>query len=708
MALNGNSTWLPLNNAQGSAPRKLTKEEIKEVLAHYPRLKQVETTAARQVDADLRNRLAKQLAKVEVCPEVAQRMAYLLGIQWLMSVYTPATPVGTRAAEAVGSLMTQLMLDTFHRAGLASGAGGVDVLTSIIRGSAVDSKASMDVHFTDKYTTYEQAVSYMAELQYLTLDMLLQRRQVNGVQQIQYQIYTLDPEAGLTHHTAPPPEEPILGNSTGIETGVSSFIRLYLNPLALYESRTLPLDIMHAYMRTDTPKFVVCAENSAPYVDVYLSKIELENIAGAHKPTVDLELWRETVAISRYVNEFVGSLSQDYIRGVPGEKRGANTYDIYPFTQVRLVREYIPDMLKKVGSNAKSVAYGLDTTVAHRYGVDLKRVQHMFQEAGLKAVLQPKYVQVGRPEGADPLSYLSKQIRSALTNAETQQRTKPRSRLVMPRVVNGAYIHYLTGNGNNLGRVFSYHFVDSDRTTSSSVHATNRFLGIECAREIIVTNFELLLGGRNVKVHPAYLRFIAEFITSRGGIIGANHIGMARYGSGHLTRAMYERAHTVLAEAAIVGTSEPINSVSASIATGCIVKSGSGAASVQDPRILDHNGIPLRNRALSKYEDYDQAGSKLNVKMVDFSALNTMMSEADNSAPGETDGLPNGTGEIDSKPVLFIGEAWSGQAETTVTQPSAVTARTVMAVTDFDDYEASDVIIGRSILDGLTAESFSL
>lgn len=597
------SSYLPLSYAdEDDKPRKLTDDEIKYVLSLTKDISSASQYVSRLQHRHYRTEMKKQLREIEICPSAIPQLRDEIASTWTLSIIEAGSPCGITIAEAIVPIITQMALNAFHLSGSAS-TSTADVLQSIIKVSAVDNASRIIIHFRDKMTTYRQALSYISEFQHVTTSDLL-------CKDVPYEVIGMRydpeyPERRVASNDNPPLIT--LRKKGGItrKSATNAFLRLYLSREKLYRYRILPMEIADAYMRGfATTIFEVYADpNVYDYVDVHLSQTHLNDLAAQRDWHGESQTWREAVAVSRYVQEFMKSTKVETIKGIRGstsKTRNNRRYDLHDLLNYEVMQKSITSFLKVKQNKPAYVVFQLKEEDARNYGLTLERVSAMFKAFKLKnAIREGKLLQVSRPkDGSCPMSYVNIKVEEAKASFVKNYDRSSTSEFDLHPLVNASHLFYASVNGNNLSEVFANPLVDSDCTYSTSIHAMSQYVSLDAGRETIVSIFESLLGGRNAKIHPAFINVLADYNTSKGRPLGADNSGRIRSGIPHFSMAMAERSHAVMANAAIANASESTKFPSCAIAFGQIGRFGTGLPIIHDP-VLN-----LSNNEILYKEDY--------------------------------------------------------------------------------------------------------
>ncbi len=124
--------------------------------------------------------------------------------------------------------------------------------------------------------------------------------------------------------------------------------------------------------------------------------------------------------------------------------------------------------------------------------------------------------------------------------------------------------------------------VDHDKLGSNDIFGILQVYGVEAARQSIVNEISNVFGAYGIDVNPRHLSLIADFMTRRGGYIPMNRIGMSECPS-TLLQMSFETTCTFLMKAAMEGKNDDLESPSARIVMGNVIRAGTGCFDVAAP-----------------------------------------------------------------------------------------------------------------------------
>ena len=115
--------------------------------------------------------------------------------------------------------------------------------------------------------------------------------------------------------------------------------------------------------------------------------------------------------------------------------------------------------------------------------------------------------------------------------------------------------------GTNLKEILQVPGVDAERTRSNDLYETEKILGIEAARQVIIEEAEKVLENQGLDVDIRHIMLLADVMTSKGKVKGITRSGITGEKESVLARASFETPIKHLVKASIIGEVDPLNSV---------------------------------------------------------------------------------------------------------------------------------------------------
>lgn len=141
--------------------------------------------------------------------------------------------------------------------------------------------------------------------------------------------------------------------------------------------------------------------------------------------------------------------------------------------------------------------------------------------------------------------------------------------------------HYkILAESEDLLRLMSTYGVLGTRCLSNSIYGVFKALGIEAARETIISEIKAVMENHGMTVDYRHLMLLADLMTYKGEPLGVTRYGLAKMKESVLNLASFEKTADHLFEAAYHGQIDKINGVSECIITGTPIPLGTGSFKV--------------------------------------------------------------------------------------------------------------------------------
>ena len=146
------------------------------------------------------------------------------------------------------------------------------------------------------------------------------------------------------------------------------------------------------------------------------------------------------------------------------------------------------------------------------------------------------------------------------------------------RKQNGEFVIYT--EGSNLEEVFAVEGVDGTKTISNNIIEAQHVLGIEAARNVIISEAMNVLKEQGLNVDVRHIMLVADLMTASGRVQAIGRHGVSGKKTSVLARAAFEITTSVILQAAITGEVDHLGGVAENIIVGQPVKLGTGAIDV--------------------------------------------------------------------------------------------------------------------------------
>jgi len=135
-------------------------------------------------------------------------------------------------------------------------------------------------------------------------------------------------------------------------------------------------------------------------------------------------------------------------------------------------------------------------------------------------------------------------------------------------------------DGSNLTKVLEVEGVDPADTTSNNVHETSKTLGIEAARNALITEATGVLEEQGLDVDLRHIMLVADIMSATGSIRQIGRHGVSGGKASVLARAAFEITIPNIVEAAVKGQSDLLKGVTENVIVGQAIPIGTGLVDI--------------------------------------------------------------------------------------------------------------------------------
>ena len=239
--------------------RKLTLEEIENILEVIPLNKSVPITVAKATREQICLSLKAQLKSIEIDERGLDELKEMIHKEYRKTVIAAGESVGIITAQSIGEKHTQSTLNSFHQAGLSikTAVTGVPRFGELINATKDPKAISCQIFLKKKYDTIDS----------LRNDIGCDFTQLS-ILQIVKSTHFYNKEEKLPGWYR---EWELLYGSEYKSDNYQSFIRYKINPLAMIENRLSLFKIKKSLEKVWGDIHVVCSPDKYGTVDVYVS-----------------------------------------------------------------------------------------------------------------------------------------------------------------------------------------------------------------------------------------------------------------------------------------------------------------------------------------------------------------------------------------------------------------------------------------------------
>jgi len=527
-------------------PRKLTEEEIQDILSIVPNIKSPADTVSDDNTKSLKTLFREQLQDIEITPLGISELKEEIARQFEFSVAAPGTTVGITASEAIGKNTTQSALNSFHSSGSAKNvSGGVERITELVDARKEPKKPSCTMFFKNEYLSFDDIIiKKRPEITEVTVaNLVLGNPDIENYTDIVepdwYDIYRMLVRKDFK----------------------SNFVlRLDIDINMLYAYKLTMKDISSVIEQNESV-IAVYSPMSVGKIDIY----PIENLIGARLSDNGI-VSSENSSLVFLSTVVMPRLDKLKISGISGIKQ------IYP------VEAPVWQIVKDEYKSKNNIWFLILNPVRMKItGIGVDRLVKLCEVSGMKVTeTTENYIVV---ESENSPSKVVRELIEKDSKEEKEYEKRRKEEKLPPREVTDISLYsklvYADSTGSNLTDLLADPSIDSNRTFCNNVHEIRAALGIEAARSFLIKEFIDVFGTEGY-INPRHIVLLVDYMTSLGLVYGVTFTGVSRQPKGSLEKASYEKAMNVFKEASGFGEQKSVSGVSASVFIGKKALIGTG------------------------------------------------------------------------------------------------------------------------------------
>lgn len=609
-------------------PRLLTNEEINRILGGI-----ILVRGDREIAKIVRNSVAltmkKHLKNIRLTPKAIEefRERFIKNYAKAQQIYGQA--VGVQAATAMGEMVTQMTLNSFHKAGSSLNVtSGIDRTTELINVKKDPKSASNIIYYKHKYelegysdgTIAKELVGekpsddILNKINYTFDEMLDKKNEIVGITVQDIIIDTITDVTDTILRDEPHWYE-YYKAVYGFEKPESSFmLRIRLNPLKMYQYKILIEDIVNVITTGTWMDQKVCQSDHCIKVIYSPDGDGIEDPSLIHKnkegknikiPIIDIFPIEGELEVEKTMNGIqnkklislnflrrivVPSLKNIYIQGVEkiinAEVGKLKIWDAVDY--------YVKDE-----ENDRRWTIYVKENIKQDIGIFNIHIARLCWAVGIKVIdisitddendLIRLKVEIPEQLNNDPGKVVKKAVTddsSAASKYQEKHKKETPSRRPETAISRAAYYYNVMTVGGNLKEVMTVPDVDTDYTYSNNPSENYEMFGIEVGRKSLLNELlKVFMDEGNLSINIRHVTLLVDFMTTHGELVSLTFKGMNRQNVGFFTGATSEHASERLIKAALNQEIEKFGSVSLAIATGVVAKyHGTGAVNIKVDR----------------------------------------------------------------------------------------------------------------------------
>jgi len=586
-----------------NAPRKLTNEEIEDIVSVIPKIKSAADTVTEYNSKSMRSRFTENLKMFEMTPLAIPDLKEEILRQYRESLIAPGSMVGVLASDSFSKPITQNSLNSFQTSGSAKNVtGGIQRIEELTNATRNPKKTSATIYFKDSNLTYRDVLTEKRPIitEITVKDLILGMPDVENTLNFEaptwYEFYELfigeipgeieeeekdDSEEEKDTEEKDDSEKPKRNKDREV-------LRLKLDINVMFAHKLTMEDVVKV-LSTDGSVTCVYSPLSIGEIDVYPE----ENLITAELAKRGIQFY-DNAPLTFLTMVVIPTLDKLRVSGISGIQQ------IYPNDQK--VLQIVKSELLQDGIWFLM----LNTYKVRSTGITPEKLARLCRAAGLEVLkVRDTYVSVTCP--TSPLEYLrdaitkdekeTKEYQKRLRNESLKKArlAKEKSEIevgenveferevelpVLPRqgeseISAASKLVYAECTGSNLKELLRNPEIDATRTISNDVHDIYAAFGIEAANNFLIQEFISYFGDSGY-INPRHISLLSSFMTSLGQVHGITFGGISRQSIGAFEKASIEKAMDTFKEAGGFGEINSAEGTSSSIFIGKKAAIGTG------------------------------------------------------------------------------------------------------------------------------------
>ncbi|KAF7239017.1 DNA-directed RNA polymerase I subunit RPA1, partial [Varanus komodoensis] len=517
----------------------------------------------------------------------SQRLKDLLHLKWQQSLCDPGEAVGLLAAQSIGEPSTQMTLNTFHFAGRGemNVTLGIPRLREILMVASANIKTPMmSVPVLNTKKAHKRVKRLKKQLTRVCLGELLQKVDIREALCLEgmlnkHRIYTI--KFSLLPYECYR-EEKCLKPKDILHYMESRFFKILLETIKRKSSKLASYNTVST--RRALQRDLEVVEEGGASLE---SKDDYEAEAEEQERVPDGEIGEgdadaSDVKSKAKQEEEVDYESDDDKEGddddIPDQEEAA-LHESNPESLATQDETYAPLSSQQAQDDKKSsdeleehrvkaVLESHDAIESYAYDIN----NELWCEVSLKLPITKEYFDLAA-------------LVTTLANSVVIQETRGITRCFLNTTSNknGETILTMQTEGINLPELFQYvEIFDVNRLYCNDIHAMASTYGIEAALRVLQKEIKDVFSAYGIAVDPRHLSLVSDYMCFEGIYKPMNRYGM-QSNSSPLQQMTFETSFKFLKEAAMLGSYDELQSPSACLVVGKVVKGGTGLFDLKQP-----------------------------------------------------------------------------------------------------------------------------
>ena len=533
-------------------PRKLTEDEITDILNLIPNVRSAADTVSAFNSRSMKVLIREQLQNIEITPLGIPDLKAEIIRQFQETVIRPGTVVGVLSAEAISKPITQMALNSFQTSGAAKNVStGIERITELINATQNMKKPSCSIYFKDTFLSFDDIITKKRpEITEITVKDL-----VIGLPDIENTSSIIEPYWYSLYRS-------VIRN----DFNAKDVLRLNIDPNILYAYKITMEDVV-SIIEKGQPVICVYSPMAEGRIDIY--PIEKLIISKLKEMKIDI-VSDENASLIFLSMVVVPALDKLRISGISGIAQ------IYPVEAGvwQIVKDEIATTDFENGWFLILNPIRMKIT-----GITVEKLIKLCEILGMK-VLKKRENYITVSSLISPTKTFNDAIKKDTEEEKAYEKAKRAegarvTRRPLTELSKASKLIYADSTGANLKELLSHPDIDSTRTYSNDVHEIKSTLGIEAARTFLIKEFIEVIGNEGY-INPRHIVLLVDFMCSLGNVYGVTSTGISRQPISVLEKASFEKAMKHFKEATIFGEEKGVSGTSASVFIGKKALLGTG------------------------------------------------------------------------------------------------------------------------------------
>jgi hypothetical protein len=533
-------------------PRKLTEEEIQDVLSLVPSIKSAADTVSAANTKAMKVLLREQLQDIEITPLGLSDLKSEILRQFNETSIRPGTVVGVLSAESISKPITQMALNSFQTSGAAKNVStGIERMTELINATQNPKKPSCSIYFKDTFLSFDDIIiNKRPQITEITV-----KDCVIGIPDVENTSSIIEPYWYSLYRAL-----------VRSDFGAKDVLRLVIDPNILYAYKLTMYDIV-SVIEKGQPVICVYSPMSEGRIDIY--PIEKLIISKLKEMKIDI-VSHENASLIFLSMVVVPALDKLKISGISGIAQ------IYPVEAGvwQIVKDEIP-----TADFENGWFLILNPARMRITGITVDKLIRLCEVLGMK-VLKKRENYIAVSSVISPTKAFNDAIKKDNDEEKAYEKRKREEgariiRRPLTEISKASKLIYADSTGANLKELLTNPDIDTTRTYSNDVHEIRASHGIEAARTFLIKEFIEVIGNEGY-INPRHIVLLVDFMCSLGNVYGVTSTGISRQPISVLEKASFEKAMKHFKEATVFGEEKGVSGTSASVFIGKKALLGTG------------------------------------------------------------------------------------------------------------------------------------